>query len=336
MSDHILIIQTAFTGDVILALPLAQRLRAEFPQAVIHFLVRKGNENLLQFRPDVDVIHVWDKKNQKKSGLIRLIQELRKYQFRLAVNCQRFLSTGLIMAALHAEFKTGFAENPLSFLYTRRYPHTRSEKGSPDPLHEVDRNIRLLSGISDISREVPSIRPEVRELEKVKNIIGDKQIIVLAPASVWQTKQWPPEYWQQLVKSLPDIYTPVIIGGPGDYQTGQFVLEGQESGMNLCGKLSFRESAALMSLAVRVICNDSAPLHLASSVNAPVTAIYCSTIPEFGFYPLSQDAIVLEEQNKLNCRPCGLHGHKVCPEGHFSCGRTILPERVLKTIKNPV
>ena len=66
--------------------------------------------------------------------------------------------------------------------------------------------------------------------------------------------------------------------------------------------------------------NDSAPMHLASSVNAKTTAIFCSTVPEFGFGPLSDLSQVVEIKEKLKCRPCGLHGKKACPEGHFKCG----------------
>lgn len=65
--------------------------------------------------------------------------------------------------------------------------------------------------------------------------------------------------------------------------------------------------------------NDSAPMHLCSAVNAPVTAIYCSTIPEFGFGPLSDNSHILQTKEKLSCRPCGLHGFKSCPEKHFKC-----------------
>jgi len=57
-------------------------------------------------------------------------------------------------------------------------------------------------------------------------------------------------------------------------------------------------------------------------MNAPVTAFFCSTIPGFGFGPLSEDSEIKEVLN-LSCRPCGLHGHKQCPEGHFKCGKDI-------------
>jgi ADP-heptose:LPS heptosyltransferase len=83
------------------------------------------------------------------------------------------------------------------------------------------------------------------------------------------------------------------------------------------------QSAALMKDAVMNYVNDSAPMHLASAMNAKTTAIYCSTVPEFGFGPLAADARVVEVTEKLDCRPCGLHGFKECPKGHFKCGRDI-------------
>jgi heptosyltransferase-2 len=70
--------------------------------------------------------------------------------------------------------------------------------------------------------------------------------------------------------------------------------------------------------------NDSAPMHLASAVNAPVTAYFCSTIPEFGFGPLSENSTVVQTTEKLPCRPCGLHGKRKCPEGHFKCADVLM------------
>jgi len=77
-----------------------------------------------------------------------------------------------------------------------------------------------------------------------------------------------------------------------------------------------------MQNAVRNYVNDSAPLHLASALNAPVSVFYCSTSPKFGFGPLSEDSKIIEVKN-LDCKPCGLHGHRSCPKGHFKCGNEL-------------
>jgi heptosyltransferase-2 len=99
--------------------------------------------------------------------------------------------------------------------------------------------------------------------------------------------------------------------------------------VNLAGKLSLLQSAALMSGAEMNFVNDSAPMHLASATNAPVTAIYCSTVPWFGFGPLSDTSFIVESTEPPSCKPCGLHGYASCPRKHFSCALSIRNEQLL-------
>jgi heptosyltransferase-2 len=328
---NILIIQTAFIGDVILALPLAQRLKQAFPKAMIHFLIRKGNESLLEKHPAIDQLWIWDKKTHKSLHLWQLIQALRTIEFDLVINCQRFFSTGLLTAMMKTTERRGFQENPWAFTYTFKTPHTKSKIGVTPYLHEVDRNLQLLQGICSVTTERPQLHIMPGHRKKIAHYVGS--YVVLAPASVWFTKQWPAERWQELVSRIPEYINCLIIGATGDAHMAQQIINYAGRGENLCGKLTLMESAALMENAIRVISNDSAPLHLASAVNAPVTGIFCSTIPAFGFFPLSDDSIMLESQQPLKCRPCGLHGKKSCPEGHFKCGYNINAQMVMDTIK---
>jgi heptosyltransferase-2 len=97
----------------------------------------------------------------------------------------------------------------------------------------------------------------------------------------------------------------------------------------MAGRLSFLASAALQKRAVLNYVNDSAPMHFASAVNAPVAAIYCSTIPAFGYGPLSDTQFIVETLEPLPCKPCGLHGKRACPQGHFNCGHSITTAQLL-------
>jgi heptosyltransferase-2 len=96
----------------------------------------------------------------------------------------------------------------------------------------------------------------------------------------------------------------------------------------LSGKLSLLESAAIIKYAEMNYVNDSAPLHLASAMNAKVTSVFCSTVYEFGFGPLSENARLIQTNLKLDCRPCGLHGHKTCPKKHFKCAYSIKTDQL--------
>jgi heptosyltransferase-2 len=122
-----------------------------------------------------------------------------------------------------------------------------------------------------------------------------------------------------------------LLGGPADRAIGERIAAGttHTDVAVLVGKLSFLQSAALMAGAVMNYTNDSGPLHFASAMNAPVTAVFCSTVPAFGFGPLRSNGRIAEIEDKLSCRPCGLHGHKKCPEGHFKCAMNIKNEQLL-------
>jgi heptosyltransferase-2 len=152
--------------------------------------------------------------------------------------------------------------------------------------------------------------------------------VCIAPASVWSTKQWPEHKWIELVKALPADQQVFIIGAPGDSPLAQRIIAASGRGVDLTRDLRLLESAALMESAVMNYVNDSAPLHIASAMKAPVTAVFCSTVPAFGFGPLRENGRVVETAEKLDCRPCGLHGHKACPKGHFRCAEGIGVDRV--------
>ena len=102
--------------------------------------------------------------------------------------------------------------------------------------------------------------------------------------------------------------------------------------LNLAGKLSFLESTALLKDAQMNYVNDSAPMHLASAINAPTTAVFCSTVPEFGFGPLATKSFIIQTNENLDCRPCGLHGLPKCPKKHFDCALTIDKQQLLNTL----
>lgn len=325
--NKVLIIQTAFIGDVILATVLIEKLHQYFPEAKIDFLLRKGNENLLENHPKLNQVLIWDKKNQKYKSLRRIIGKIRKEKYDLVVNTQRFTSTGLMTAYSRAKQKIGFDKNPLSFMFSKKIKH-KIEKGK----HEVTRNLSLISNFTDDKQIRPKLYPSVSDFEKVSKYKAQNYICI-APTSVWFTKQFPAEKWIELINQLEDFQV-YLLGSPSDKEACENIAKQSKHQKitNLTGELSLLTSAALMKDAQMNYVNDSAPLHLCSSMNAPVTAIFCSTIPEFGFTPLSEKSFVVEVEEVLSCRPCGLHGKKECPKGHFDCANNIKIKQLLDNL----
>ena len=325
-----LIIQTAFTGDVVLATALVEKLHGSYPGARIDFLLRKGNEGLLQGHPHIGQVLVWDKKHSKNINLLKMAMRVKSEQYTHVVNVHRFASSGLITMMSGAAWKAGFDKNPFSFCYNRKVVHKISEAYDPKPVHEVERNQQLIAEITDGTFAFPALYPSDNDVESISRY-QLKPYICIAPASVWFTKQFPAEQWVSLANDLPAHLNVYVIGAPTDADLGNNISTNttNRNVVNLCGKLNYLQSAELMKGAAMNYANDSAPLHMASAVHAPVTAVFCSTVPAFGFGPLRDNATVVEIKEKLYCRPCGLHGHRKCPEGHFRCALDIKNEQLL-------
>ena len=318
----ILLIQTAFIGDVVLATSLVETLKAEYPNAEIDFLLRKGNEGLLKGHPKLREVLVFDKKQGKYRQLRKMLKRIRAERYDYAINVQRFFTTGLMAALSGAKTKIGFDKNPMSWAFQERHSH----EISIDPkqsTHEVERNFGLIRSL--VTRVAP-LPPRLYPMEKdYQAVPQDQGYVCLAPASVWFTKQLPAEQWLEIIRRLPKHLHIYLIGGPGDADLCQDLRKRadfpQEQMEVLAGKIGFLESVALIEKAQMTYANDSAPMHFASAVNAPITAVFCSTVPRFGFGPLSEQSYILEHPSPLPCRPCGLHGKKACPEGHFRCAQ---------------
>jgi len=318
-----LVIQTAFLGDAVLATALLEKLHAFFPDAAVDLVVRKGNDGLFDGHPFLRKVFVWDKRTNKTRNLFKLIGALREERYDHVINCQRFFSTGLMTVLARADEKIGYDKNPLSFLVSRKLKHVIG-----DGRHEVDRLNALIEHLTDQSRPFPKLHPTKKDVE---NVDRSGKYVCIAPTSVWFTKQWPEGKWVELIRLLPVDVKVFLLGAPGDADACARIAKNAGRGEVLAGKLSLLGTAHLMEAAAMTYVNDSAPLHIASAMNAPVTAVFCSTVPAFGFGPLHSNGRVVETREQLDCRPCGLHGHRTCPRRHFKCAVGIDPASITRS-----
>lgn len=333
-APRILIIQTAFVGDVILATGLPCKLKKKFPKSTICFLVRKGNEELIEYHPDIDEVWVWDKKGAKNRELWNLVRRTRKARFDLVVNVQRHFSTGFITAFSGAEKRIGFSSNPLSVFFSKSIPH---EFPSVNGLHEVERNTELISDLTDQNPAKPFLKFSDETIKRSRSIAQSKYII-MAPASVWNTKALPVAKWIELMDCIrPDVQI-LLAGAPDDRQLcEQLHAASEHTNVSvIAGEASLATTAQLMKNAEAAFVNDSAPLHMASAFNTPTVAFFCSTLPGFGFFPLSEIRYSFEKTEPLECRPCGLHGKSFCPQVHFKCGNDIRIDQVVESARKRI
>jgi heptosyltransferase-2 len=310
----VLFIQTAFIGDAVLGTAVAEALAAETVE--IHVMVRKGNEIFYTSHPQVKRVWVWDKSKKWRSWW-QLLINIRKQRFDEVYLAQRFFTMGLFTLLSGAKQKIGYKKGWWSMGFSSSIEHQWG-----NGVHEVE---RLMDLIGQKFITMPRIYPSRADFTKVLEFQA-APYVTLSPSSVWATKQAPISVWNQVVNQHQNI-TIYLLGGSGDraFLDDMMAKWVGLNVINLSGQLSLLQSAALMKGAQMNYVNDSGPLHLCSAMNAPVTAFFCSTIPGFGFGPLSSVKVVLETKENLSCRPCGMHGKRVCPLGHFACGNISLP-----------
>ena len=326
MSDprRVLFIQTAFIGDAVLMSSAIRSWKRRHPDTVCEVVVRKGNETLYTGHPDVSEVWVWDKsKRGRNRRLFTLGRQLRNRKYDVVFNIHRHFSSGLLTWLSGAPQRVGYASNPLAWTFTHRVSHNIG-----GGRHEVERLGDLLNACDGelVHDQLirPTLYPSVTDERCVQNIIVDSgweetPFVVLAPSSQWHTKQWPEENWRLLTVALDRAQVPVaLIGAPSDLALLNRCQSSTPSARVLAN-LTLLQAYELVRRAGALVTHDSAPLHWASGSNVPTVALFCSTVPAFGFGPLADARCVLETENALDCRPCGLHGHAACPQGHFTC-----------------
>ncbi len=332
----ILVVQTAFIGDVVLTLPLVQQAVRVFPEAEVHFLTIPTSVPLVETHAAIHRVWVYDKHRQHRGmrALWQLAHQLRQQQFDLALVPHLSLRSALLVWLAGIPRRIGFDRSAGRRLLTDVFPYATH-------IHEIERNLQLLQPFWRWQGE--AIRPKLffnegdyAAVQAWLQMQGLQQgeFVALAPGSIWPTKRWLPERFARLADALETQGWPVVlIGGPADELLAKRITSLSRRPLyNAVGVFTVRQSALLLQQARLLVSNDSAPMHLAVAVNTPVVAIFGPTVPAFGFFPYGEQDKVVEDTT-LVCRPCGIHGHRRCPLGTHACMTRISVERVLKEVE---
>jgi heptosyltransferase II len=327
MSKRVLFIQTAFLGDVVLATSALEAWHGAHPEDEVDVLVRKPMDGLFEGHPWLHRVLAWDKRPRVKGkDWRRLVREVRRARYDVVVNLHRHASSGVLTALSMAPIRAGYANNPLAWRFTHRTPHRWG-----DGTHEVERHAALLAPFVTHVRPAsrPRLHPLVQHVEEAR-ALGAEGALVVMPGSQWATKAWPEGQFSKFLEATHERV--LLLGSPAENALCARLAEGRDHVVNAAGKASLLGLVAAIGMARAVVANDSAPLHVASATNTPTVALFASTVPRFGFGPLSTSQAVVEPATELACRPCGMHGRKRCPEGHFRCGWELPVQAVLEAV----
>ena len=329
---RVLIIQTAFLGDVILITPLIRATHELFPEASIDVLVIPETVPVLANNPDIRRILTFDKRGNKALAFMKTLREIRRNRYDLAISPHSSLTTAYLMWLGGIRERLGFDRWKASGYLTMKVPHLKH-------IHKARKNLHLLSVFTDREFGMQTeVFPDQAMVDRAAKIKGNlprpgRPAIVVFPGSIWLTKRWPEDHFVTLMRALEDAGFNLILGGsPSERDLcDRIVRASGAAAVNIAGETGPLEAAAVIRLCDLVICNDSAPLHLANAVGTDVFAIGGPTdMKRMGYFPFRENDVIFEVD--LACRPCGSHGGRRCPEGHHRCMKDLKPEVILAKV----
>ncbi len=334
----IVFIQTAFIGDLFLSLPVVLRLRKKFPEHQLILICKKGLSEIFLKENYFDQAFEVEKGHSKSYSKILL--ELKKFNIEYVFCPHRSMRSSLFAFRIKAKNKIGF-KNAFNFLFFNTT--VEYKKSWPDVIRQmmiastVDTELENKIQSSDWTYlnfidhtdkfcEIPAV------FAFNKQIVTKKNTVAIFPGSVWRTKQWTISGFSEVVEALiKDNKTVLLMGGPSEKRICEEISANNPQAINYAGQFSLYESFMKLKTCDLVICNDSAPAHMAASLGIRVISIFGPTTLNLGFRPWQNESLVIENNN-LTCRPCGAHGHHQCPEGHHRCMIDLRSDSVIRKI----
>ena len=335
--ESVLVVQTAYLGDVVLTTPLLDALHRSWPKANLDVLVRPEFASLIRNHRSGASPRVLDKRGKDRGPIAAILAAARLggNQYDIAVSPHRSLRTALTLRMAGIKQRIGFTDAVGAKLYTSTVKRDES-------LHDVERMLSLLPALGIDTPDKPelSLGNDREAAQRVSAIFVEAGIdrrvplVGVNPGSVWATKRWMPERFAQMLDRISgelNLQT-AILGGPQEMELCNRVADLCRTDVpNLAGRFDLSELVAAISKLALYVTNDSGPMHIAVALKVPVLAIFGSTVPEQGYAPYTSNKEIVQVEG-MECRPCGPHGHQKCPLDHFDCMRKITVDKAMASL----
>ncbi len=328
----ILVIRMSAIGDVVLTLPVIDALEDAFPEAEIHYLIKKEFAELVEGRRTPGEVIPFDRRDGLP-GLLELVRLVRGERYDLLVDLHANLRSTAVRMLGGAWMKRAYRKRSLERMLLKNL-RLNLLSGAPPVMD------RYFTALEDFGLSRDGRRPAL-ELSDAHRETAARAIeglpsgglICLAPGAAHATKRWPEERFFEAAAALAGEGDAVALLGGGSERAVTARVAGMLSGrgiahVDLAGRLAIMESAAVIERSSVLLTNDSGLMHLADALSKPLAAIFGPTTKELGFTPAGPLAMVVERAG-LECRPCSLHGDEQCPKGHHECMKEVSANEVV-------
>ena len=344
----ILIVKLCCVGDIMFTTPLVRTIKKGFPKAKITYMAGNWAKEVIETNPHLDNILIFDIPFERKSilkkirDLIKYIILLRKEKFDLAVNCHRSFSSNLFLLLAGCKYRIGFNWKNKGLFLSKRivFDHRK---------HEVERYLDIAKSIGlnpdNTDLEIGLLEKERNLAEELMNKYNPerkKAVTVfpgggINPKTTMLSKRWPAENYALLCDWIIEKYKAIIlfVGGKSDQEiVNKIISLMKNDSINLCGKLTYRESAAIIEKTNLFIGGDSGLLYIASAVGTPTISLFGPSNPKL-VAPMGEKHIYI--WGKTDCSPCyvpeTVHKKEFLKCNDFKCMRAISIDKVKQAVE---
>jgi ADP-heptose:LPS heptosyltransferase len=300
----VLILRFSSIGDVTQSLSIPNHIKNTYPDAEIDFLTKKEFEKIFLYSPHIHQV-ITIEKNISLRGLFNLSQTLSANHYTHVYDAHNNLRSNLLYFMISASKKLQRPMMRVKRLLLLQFKINLFEKpfsGQRDLLKPLEK-----WGIPFSLPKTPQLFLSSDDIQFANETLTKNKIVhfvILVPSAAHTLKRWPITHWDKLISLNPNLQF-IVLAGPGDTFTE--VLNSHPNVLNLTGKTSLTQSAALIQRANTVVANDTGMLHFAEQLGIPTIALMGPA--PFGF-PSRQSTKILERN--LKCRPCSKHGQGPC------------------------
>ena len=352
----ILVMKFRNIGDVLLTTPLIENLKINYPDAKIDVAVNKGTEEMLTLNPNISKIHIYDRNFVKKLPLLKkikkeiiFIKKIKAEKYDLVINLTKGDRGAIIALFSGAKVKVGFKENFLSNLaFTKSLPLKQGMK------HQIEWDLdalRLLNG--KIKRKKVSIYWDEEDNKKINSLNLPQKFIHFHPVSRWLFKCIDDKISAEIIDFIEnELKTKVVLtAAPVEKEIKKIenILKLTSSNpINLSGKLTLKQTAALNKRALMFVGVDTAIMHIAAANNIPVIAFFGPSgafhwgpwdnnlmksgyTKKNGFQTMGKHKVI---QVDWDCAPCGKDGCNGSKISECLMSKGLDIEFIKKEIKN--
>lgn len=261
---RLLLIRPGGIGDAVLLVPAIHALRCAYPKTEIHVLAERRNAATFLLSSDTDKIFCYDRPKELLSAFFSV--------YDVIIDTEQWHRLSAVVARLiRSNYKIGFATNERSRMFTHGIDYSHDE-------HEMESFAHLLVPLAITCAPVfdnPSLSVPSGATEHAERLLADlgRPFVCLFPGASIAERRWGADNFRSLARRLlQDGLQVVVIGGAEDREAGEAIVK--DGGLNLAGRTSLPETAAILKKSALLVSGDSGVLHLAVGLGTLTVSLF--------------------------------------------------------------